>query len=92
MTLALRIVIRQLGLLLLVLSALILAVAAFAWIQNRPGAADVQAFLITGLIALLAAGAMLLAGRYPLEQIGQRAGPRQTGSWQTEARVTGLRL
>ena len=72
MTLDFRLVARQLGLLLFVLSAMILAVAAFAWVHPGPGGGDLKALTHTGVVGSLIAGLLFVIGRSPTEQFGQR--------------------
>ncbi len=76
MNLELRVVIRQLGLLLFVLSALIAAVGFFAIADNISGknadTADVAALLISAFVGLLCGGLLHVAGRRMPESFGQR--------------------
>ena len=65
MNLELRVVIRQLGLLFFILSAVIAAVALFAVYDNAAGGsddgADLRALLITALVGSLCGGVMFEA-------------------------------
>ncbi len=67
-----RVVLRQLGLLLFVLSALIMAVAVFAMIQRGGGGADLTALVTTAVLAIVLASVLFLVGRNPGELFGQR--------------------
>ena len=67
-----RVVFRQLGLLLLVLSALIMAVAVFAMIRGGGNGADLKALLATAVLGVLLGGVLFLVGRNPAELFGQR--------------------
>ncbi len=77
MNLELRVVIRQLGLLLLVLSALIGAVALFAVYDRLAGRsvddADLRALLTAGFVGFLCGGSLFVVGRRTsLDLLGQR--------------------
>lgn len=76
MTLELRVVIRQLGLLMLVLSALILAVAAFAcldhFVGGRGETVEPVSMLLAGAIGALVGAVMFFLGRKGAGLIGQR--------------------
>ena len=67
-----RVVFRQLGLLLFVLGALLMAVAVFAMIRGGSDGADLKALLATALLAALLGGGLVLGGRNPGELFGQR--------------------
>lgn len=76
MNVELRVVIRQLGLLFFILSAVIAAVALFAAYENATGGsddgADLRALLITALVGSFCGGVMFLCGRRTSTFFGQR--------------------
>ena len=76
MNLDIRLVLRQLGLLMLVLSALIVAVAAFAWLDHFVGepteTIEPLALLVAALSGTLVGAGLLLAGKKRAAFIGQR--------------------
>ncbi len=76
MNLELRVVIRQLGLLFFILSAVIAAVALFAVYDNATGGSDdgsdLRALLITALVGSLCGGVMFVCGRRTSTFFGQR--------------------
>ncbi|MGD2107995.1 MAG: TrkH family potassium uptake protein [Phycisphaerae bacterium] len=75
MNLELRVVIRQLGLLVLILSALIAGVALFAGyerITNADGdGADLTAMLVTAVIGAVTGGILFIGGRKGADLLGQ---------------------
>jgi trk system potassium uptake protein TrkH len=76
MNLELRVVTRQLGLLILVLSALVAAVALFAAYDllsgRSPDTEDLHALWVTALVGLVGGGALFISGRRMKEVFGQR--------------------
>lgn len=76
MTLDLRIVSRQLGSLLIVLSAMLAVVSVFAIVSgvggDHPDRSDFYALLISAGLGSLLGGTLFVSGRKPGEMIGQR--------------------
>ena len=76
MTLELRTVLRQLGMLLIVVSALIGAAALFAVYDHVRGnvtdQSDLIALVLTSLFGAIVGGGLFLAGRTSTETLGQR--------------------
>ncbi|MGB2985304.1 MAG: TrkH family potassium uptake protein [Phycisphaerae bacterium] len=76
MNLEIRVVIRLLGLLLVVLSAMIAAVGMFAAYEHLTGrsadGADLHALLVTAFVGLLIGGVLYITGRRTPDLIGQR--------------------
>lgn len=76
MKLELRVVFRNLGLLLVVLSVVIVSVALFAALDppstDHPSVGDFSALFITSCISAVCGGLLFLAGRGPGQVLGQR--------------------
>jgi len=72
----LRIIARHLGLLMFVVSAFVLAVAVFAFVDAKLGnggdGSDLRAFIVTVALGVSLGGILVLIGRGPGEMVGQR--------------------